>query len=54
MKFAKLDEAYIISPFVKHLDSVTAYDGSKIINLRVNDSNYLNLENTVSSIVNSL
>ncbi len=54
MKFAKLDEAYIVSPFVKHLDSVTAYDGSKIINLRVNDSNYLNLENTVSSIVNSL
>lgn len=54
MKFAGLNEAYIISPFVRHLASITAYDGSKIININVASSNHTILENIVGTIVGKI
>lgn len=38
MKYAKLDNAFIVSPSVEHEKTITAYDGSKITLLNVDSS----------------
>lgn len=54
MKYAKLSEAFVISPFIKHLSTLTAYDGSKIIGINVSSSNNQELEATAFSIIDNL
>ena len=54
MKFAGLNKAFIISPFVRHNEVITAYDSSKIINLNVSKSNNEQLELLATEVIDSL
>lgn len=54
MKYAELSKAFIISPFVRHNEVITAYDGSKIINLNVSKSHNEQLESLAVEVINSL
>lgn len=54
MKYAGLSKAYIISPSVKHNEIITAYDGSKIININVSKSDHIKLEELATEVIDSL
>lgn len=54
MKFAALNRVYIISPAVNHMETITSYDGSKIICLRIDSSNHQALEAVAEDIVNAI
>lgn len=54
MKYAGLREAYFISPSVHHMETITSYDGSKIINLRVFKSDNKVVENMAEDILKTI
>lgn len=54
MKYAKLSEAFVISPFVNHRSVLTAYDGSKITGIKISQSNNTELETTASEIIEAI
>ena len=54
MKYAELWKAYIISPFVRHNEAVTAYDGSKIIGINVSKSVHSELEEIAADVIENL
>lgn len=54
MKFAGLNRAYIISPAVNHMETITAYDGSKIVCLRINSTDHQVLETVTKEIINTI
>jgi 5-methylcytosine-specific restriction endonuclease McrBC regulatory subunit McrC len=54
MKYAKLLKAYVISPYVRHNEAITAYDGSKIIGVNVSKSIHTQLEEIVSGVIDTL
>lgn len=51
MKYAHIDTAYIISPAVEHNQTITAFDGSKITYVRIDNSNPETLEKTAERII---
>ena len=54
MKYAKLSEAFVVSPFVKHRSTMTAYDGSKITGIHVSQSNNIDLEAKALEIIETI
>ena len=54
MKFAGLHRAYIISPVVNHMETVTAYDGSKIVCLRIDSTDHQVLETVAQEIIDTI
>lgn len=54
MKYAKLSEAFVISPFVKHRSVMTAYDGSKITGINISQSINTDLETTALEIIEAI
>ena len=54
MQYAGLSSAYIISPNVKHNEIITAYNGSKIVNINVSKSDHMQLEKIVSEVIGNL
>lgn len=54
MKYAGLSKAFIVSPAVRHNEIITAYDGSKIVNLNVSKSDNKQLESIASEVISSL
>lgn len=51
MKYAHIDTAYIISPTVEHNQTITAFDGSKVTYVRIDNSNPEILEETAERII---
>lgn len=54
MKYAGLTKAFIISPSVRHREVITAYDGSKIVNLNVSKSYNEQLESLAAEVIDNL
>lgn len=54
MKYAGLTKAFIISPSVRHKEAITAYDGSKMINLNVSESQHEKLELLAAEVIDTL
>lgn len=54
MKYAKLSEAFVISPFVKHRSVMTAYDGSRITGINISQSINKDLETAALEIIEAL
>lgn len=54
MKYAKLKKAFVISPYVRHNEAVTAYDGSKIIGINVSKSIHTKLEEVAFDVIENL
>lgn len=51
MQYAKLKEAYIVSPAVEQDKVITAFDGSKVYYIKVDNSDPTNLESIVQKII---
>ena len=51
MTFAGLHTAFVISPAVKHLERITAFDGRHIIKVNINQSNNMILESIAESVL---
>lgn len=54
MQYSRLSNAYIISPCVKHNEVITAYNGSKIVNVNVSKSDHVQLENLAAKVIDNL
>lgn len=54
MKYANLSKAFVISPYVRHNETISAYDGSRIIGINISTSVHLSLEEIASDIIENL
>ena len=54
MQYARLSNAYIISPCVKHNEVITAYNGSRIVNINVSKSDHVQLEKLAVEVIDNL
>ena len=51
MTYAGLQTAFVISPSVKHLERITAFDGRHIVKIRIDHSNNTKLESIAESVL---
>ena len=54
MKYAQTDVAYIISPAVEHGQTITAFDGSKIVYIQIDTSDFDELERIAEQTIRDL
>lgn len=54
MKFAGLNQAYLISPAADHRAAVTAYDGSRIVCLRIDSTDHQFLEAAADEVMDAI
>ena len=54
MKYAQTDVAYIISPEVEHGQTITAFDGSKIVYIQIDTSDFDELERIAEQTIRDL
>ena len=54
MKYAGLSEAYVVSPYVQDGSVLNAYDGSKILSIKVSESNNAALEKKAYDLIYQL